>query len=39
MAIRPTRGGSKNLRTALTLAFIALAVFVGFIVRNWYLNH
>lgn len=39
MAIRPAKEGSKNLRTALALAFIALAVFVGFIVHSWYLNH
>lgn len=32
-------GKGRNLRTALALAAVALAVFVGFIARNWYLNH
>jgi hypothetical protein len=39
MVMQPTNGKNKNLRTALALASIALAVFVGFIVRSWYLNH
>lgn len=32
-------GKNRNLRTALVLTAIALAVFVGFIARSWYLNH
>lgn len=30
---------ARNVRTALVLAAIALAVFVSFIVRSWYLGH
>ena len=30
---------AKNLRTALILATIALAGFVGVILRNWLLPH
>jgi len=30
--------GSGNLRTALILGSIALAIFVGFIARYWYLQ-
>lgn len=30
--------GAGNLRTALILASTALAVFVGFIARYWYLQ-
>ena len=29
---------NQNLRTALILASVALAVFVGFIARKWYLG-
>ena len=29
---------SKNARTGLILASIALAIFVGFIVRHWLLR-
>jgi len=29
----------QNLRMALTLASVAAAVFIGFVVRTWYLNH
>jgi len=29
----------KNLRTAIILAVVALAMFLGFIARSWYLGH
>lgn len=36
--MQSSRGKGKNLRTALVLASVALAVFLGFIARNWYLG-
>lgn len=30
--------GTRNLRTALILGSVVLAVFVGFIARHWYLQ-
>lgn len=29
---------TRNVRTALVLAAIVVALFVGFIVRNWYMR-
>jgi hypothetical protein len=29
----------QNLRMALTLTSVAVAVFLGFVIRTWYLNH
>jgi hypothetical protein len=38
-AVESPKDKNRNLRTALVFASIALAVFVGFIARNWYLNN
>jgi hypothetical protein len=35
----PSDKKRQNLRMALTLASVAVAVFLGFVIRTWYLNH